>query len=85
MSSTFLGTDKPDSTPQMRYLHNFYGIFQLNDKLATAIDFDIGIEQRSAHSSTLNAWFNSMATLRYAPSAKTAVAVRAEYTTTSMG
>jgi hypothetical protein len=78
-SSTFLGTDKPDSTRQMRYFHNFYGIFQLNDKLAAAIDFDIGIEQRNSHSSAMNVWFSSMAALRYAPTAKTAVAVRTEY------
>lgn len=78
-SSTFLGTDKPDSTRQMRYFHNFYGIFQLNDKLAATVDFDIGVEQRNRHSSDMNVWFSSMAALRYAPTAKTAVAVRAEY------
>lgn len=78
-SSTFLGTDKPDSTRQMRYFHNFYAVFQLNDELAAAVDFDIGIEQRSRHSSPMNVWFSSMGALRYAPTAKTAVAVRAEY------
>jgi hypothetical protein len=78
-SSTFLGTDKPDSTRQMRYFHNFYGIVQLNDKFATAVDFDIGIEQGNPHSSAMNVWFSSMAVLKYAPTAKTAVAVRAEY------
>lgn len=78
-SSTFLGTDKPDSTRQMRYFHNFYGIFQLNDKLATAIDFDIGMEQRNQYSSAMNVWFSSMVTLRYTLTPKTAVAVRGEY------
>ena len=78
-SSTFLGTDKPDSTRQMRYFHNFYGIFQLNDKLAAAVDFDIGVEQGNRYSPDMNVWFSSMATLRYAPTAKTAVSVRAEY------
>ena len=78
-SSTFLGTDKPDSTRRMRYFHNFYGIFQLNDKLAAAIDFDIGVEQRNTHSSGMNTWFSSMFILRYTPIPKTAIAIRAEY------
>jgi hypothetical protein len=29
-SSSFIGTDKPDSARQMRYFHNFYAIFQCN-------------------------------------------------------
>ena len=84
-SSTFLGTDKPDSTRRMRYFHNFYGIFQLNDKLAAAIDFDIGVEQRNTHSSGMNTWFSSMFALRYTPIPKTAIAIRAEYYDDSHG
>lgn len=29
-SSSFIGNDKPDSSRQMRYFHNFYGIFKLS-------------------------------------------------------
>lgn len=78
-SSTFIGSDKPDSTRQMRYFHNFYGIFRLTDTLAAAINFDIGIEQRNKNSSAMNTWFNPTVILRYMPTAKTAIAVRAEY------
>jgi hypothetical protein len=78
-SSTFLGSDKPDRARQMRYFHNFYGIFKLNNVLAATIDFDIGIEQRSRNSSVMNVWFNPTIALRYLPTAKTALAVRAEY------
>ena len=78
-SSTFLGSDTPDRTRQMRYFHNFYGIFKLNNSLAATIDFDIGIEQRSRNSSIMNMWFTPTITLRYSPTAKTAFAVRAEY------
>lgn len=78
-SSTFAGSDKPDNARQMRYFHNFYGIFMLTDKFAATIDFDIGIEQRNHNSSAMNTWYNSMITLRYTPTAKTAIAVRAEY------
>ena len=78
-SSTFLGSDKPDSTRQMRYFHNFYGIFKLNDALAATIGFDIGIEQKAKNSSDMNTWFNPTVILRYTPTEKTAVAIRAEY------
>ncbi len=63
-SSTFLGSDKPDRTRQMRYFHNFYGIFKLNDELAATIGFDIGIEQRNRNSSIMNMWFNTEIILR---------------------
>lgn len=78
-SSTFLGSDKPENARQMRYFHNFYGIFMLTDKFATIVDFDIGIEERNHNSSAVNTWYNSMITLRYMPTTKTAIAVRAEY------
>ena len=78
-SSTFLGSDKPDNTRQMRYFHNFYGIFKLNDALAATIGFDIGIEQKTKYSSDMNTWFNPTVILRYTPTEKTAVAIRAEY------
>ena len=78
-SSTFIGTDTPDSMRLMRYFHDFYGIFKLNDKLAATIGFDIGIEQKNKGSSAFNTWFNSTAILRYTPTANTAIAVRGEY------
>ncbi|SEN28139.1 Putative beta-barrel porin-2, OmpL-like. bbp2 [Nitrosospira multiformis] len=56
-SSTFAGSDKPDSRRQMRYFHNFYGIFKLNEVLAATVGFDIGVEQKSKHSGSLNMWF----------------------------
>jgi hypothetical protein len=34
-SSSFIGSDTPDSTRQMRYFHNFYGQFQLQEKVGT--------------------------------------------------
>lgn len=78
-SSTFLGSDKPDSARQMRYFHNFYAILKLNDMLSTTIGFDIGVEQKTKDSSNMNTWFNPTMILRYTPTIKTAVAIRAEY------
>lgn len=78
-SSTFIGSDKPDSSRRMRYFHNFYGVMELTDKLAAMVGFDIGLEQKSKDSSSMNIWFNPEAMLRYKPTAKTAIALRAEY------
>lgn len=45
-SSSFIGNDKPDSIKQMRYFHNLYGIFQINDKFGITAGFDLGAEQK---------------------------------------
>ena len=71
-----LGSDKPDSSRQMRYFHNLYGIFQLSNTLAATVGFDIGIEQEKKGSSAMNTWFNPTVILRYAPTVKSAFAVR---------
>jgi hypothetical protein len=78
-SSTFLGTDKPDSSRRMRYFHNFYGIFQLDNRWAATVNFDIGAEQADKHEEAMNLWFSSMVALRYTPTVNTAVAIRGEY------
>ncbi len=78
-SGTFVGNDKPDSTRQMRYFSNLYGIFKLTDKLGLIADFDIGYEQKSKGSSDYNGWYSGAAIVRYAFTEKWALAARAEY------
>ena len=78
-SSTFIGTDKPDTLRQMRYFHNFYGIFQLDDRWEATLGFDIGWEQTRPESSDYNTWYAPVVILRYAANDKCAVAARAEY------
>ena len=63
----------------MRYFHNFYGIFQLNKQFAAVLGFDMGAEQRNKDASAMNMWFNPTIILKYTPTAKTAIAIRAEY------
>lgn len=45
-SSSFIGSDTPDSIRQMRYFHNFYSQYQLNEKLGLIGGFDIGAQQK---------------------------------------
>ena len=78
-SSSFIGNDKPDDTKQMRYFHNLYGQFQLNEKFAVIAGFDIGAEQKSKGSSDYNTWYSPVLITQYNPTDKVSLAVRGEY------
>jgi hypothetical protein len=78
-SSSFIGNDKPDSTKQMRYFHNFYGLFQLTTKASLALGFDMGIEQSQKGSATYNKWFTPVGILKYQLKPTHSIALRAEY------
>jgi hypothetical protein len=78
-SSSFIGSDKPDSIKQMRYFHNFYGIFQITTQFAIITGFDIGAEQKSKGSSSYNSWYSPLVILRISPDAKNKIAARVEY------
>lgn len=78
-SSTFIGTDKPDSVRQMRYFHNFYGIFQVSEKIGVTVGFDYGVEEKSPETSSLNAWYSPVLIVRYAATEKLYLAIRGEY------
>ena len=78
-SSSFIGNDKPDSTRQMRYFHNFYGQFQLSPKIGITAGFDMGAEQQAKGSSDFNVWYSPVLIVRYTPIENLALAARAEY------
>lgn len=78
-SSTFIGTDKPDSARQMRYFHNFYGIFQLTEKVGLTVGFDYGVEQESPETTSTNTWYSPVVIARFVLNSKVAVALRGEY------
>jgi hypothetical protein len=78
-SSTFIGTDKPDSARQMRYFHNFYGIFKVSDKVGLTVGFDYGIEEKKPETSSTHSWMSPVIIARFAVSDKVALAVRGEY------
>lgn len=78
-SSSFIGSDTPDSLRQMRYFHNLYGIFQLTEKVGLILGFDIGAQQKSKGSSDYNTWYSPVMIVRYSPTEKISLAARAEY------
>lgn len=78
-SSSFVGSNKPDSTRQMRYFHNLYGVFQLHKKFGMTIGFDIGAQQLSKNSSICNTWYSPVLILKVSPTDKFSIAARGEY------
>lgn len=78
-SSSFVGSDTPDSIRQMRYFHNFYGLFQLSSKVGITIGFDIGMQQKAKGSNLYNCWYSPVLIAKYSPSSKLSFAVRGEY------
>lgn len=78
-SSSFIGTDKPDSARQMRYFHNFYGIFQVSEKVGLTLGFDYGVEEQSPQTSSTNSWMSPVIIARFSLSEKAALAIRGEY------
>jgi hypothetical protein len=77
-SSTFIGNEKPDSTRQMRYFHDLYGSFQVNEKLKLAAVLDIGIEEE-AEGSGYNTWYTPTLLLHYKFTGAWGLGARAEY------
>lgn len=78
-SSSFIGNDKPNDSKQMRYFHNLYGQFQLNDKWGLTAGFDIGAEQKTKGSESYNCWYSPVFIAKYKATDKINVAARGEY------
>lgn len=78
-SSSFIGSDKPDSTRQMRYFHNLYGQFQLHEKFALIAGFDMGAEQKAKGNSDYNTWYSPVIIAKYLPANRISIAARGEY------
>jgi hypothetical protein len=77
--STFIGTDDPDTARRMRYFNNFYGQFQLSDKLNLITGFDIGTQQKTKGSTNYNIWLSPVIIGQYIIHQNWKIAVRAEY------
>jgi hypothetical protein len=77
--STFIGTDKPDSARLIRIYHNLYGIFQVSKQFGIIAGFDIGTEQKSKGSGSLNTIYSPVLIAKYSIDDKWAIAARGEY------
>ena len=77
--STFIGNDKPDTSKQMRYYHNFYGVFHPTGKFGITFGFDYCIEQKSNDSSGYNNLYSPVLILKYQFTDKFSITVRGEF------
>ena len=78
-SSSFIGNDKPDSIRQMRYFHNLYGIYKINNRWAIRAGFDLGADQKFKGSNAYNIWYTPVLIAKYSPTGKISIAARSEY------
>ncbi|MBP6184751.1 MAG: porin [Saprospiraceae bacterium] len=78
-SSSFVGSDTPDSTRQMRYFHNFYGQFQIHETFGMILGFDFGAQQKAKDSNDYNSWYSPVLIVRYSPTDRINLAARVEY------
>lgn len=77
--STFIGTDDPDSTRRLRYFNNFYGQFQMTEKLILIAGFDFGTQQKHKGSTDYDIWYSPVVIGQYAINDTWKTAFRAEY------
>jgi hypothetical protein len=78
-SSSFIGNDKSDAQRQMRYFHDFYVQWQLNEQWGLITALDIGAEQAAPGSDRYNVWFSPNMVLRYTYSDQLQFAARLEH------
>jgi hypothetical protein len=79
-SSSFIGSDTPDSARLMRYFHSLYGQFQLTPVLGLIAGLDIGAQQQRPGSRQMHVWYSPIAIVCLKPVASNwSVAARAEY------
>ncbi|MBP6333945.1 MAG: porin [Bacteroidia bacterium] len=77
--STFIGNEKPDTSKQMRYFHNLYGILNVTDNFQITAGFDYGMEQVSEGSDVYNNWYSPVLIVRLNLNDQWSVAARGEY------
>lgn len=78
-SSSFFGSDKPDSLALWRVFHDFYGIFQLNKRVGLTLGFDTGWEENPAEGRAPYFWYSPVLIGKIALNDRFALALRAEY------
>lgn len=77
--SNYLGTEGEDDVRVRRFYNNFYGIFQITDKLGLIAGFDYGTQQVAKVSEDANEVLAPVVIAQYKFSPKWAMAGRYEY------
>lgn len=76
-SSSFIGSDQPDSNYLFRFFHHAYLLWQVRPKIALALASDVGAQEKPTQGYS---WWNTSALIvRYKCNEKWAFAARGEY------
>jgi Putative beta-barrel porin-2, OmpL-like. bbp2 len=78
-SSSFVGSDNPDSTRQLRLFHNFYAIWQPSPQWGLTAGFDIGAQRAATPSEEFHTWHTAALILRRKFGERFYLAGRGEY------
>ena len=83
-SSSFIGNDKSDAQRQMRYFHDFYMQWQMNEQWGLITAFDIGAEEaasnsQGSHNQGTHVWYSPNVILRYTHSDRLQFTARLEH------
>lgn len=78
-SSSFIGSDTPDSTNRMRYFHNLYAILQVHPRLGITAGFDIGAQQMAKYSTGYYVWYSQALIIKLKITDKLYITARGEY------
>jgi hypothetical protein len=74
--STYIGNERPDSARLWRVFNNFYGIFQISEKVGLILGFDIGTQKSPIEGQDI--WYTPNAVVRTQLNKKWAMALRVE-------
>lgn len=78
-SSSYVGSEYPDSIRRMRYFHDFYSVFKINERLNGIVGFDIGFEQKRKRTNNYNVWYAPIAIIQYKLTPKLFIGGRIEH------
>jgi len=77
--STFIGTDTPDSTRQMRYFSHFNTVINISENWGVTLGWDTGFEQKFKGSVEYHNWNGILTMLRYQFNSKFSATARYEF------
>ena len=78
-SSSYFGSEFPDSVRRVRYFHDFYTIINETKRLSFILGFDIGFEQKSKNSNSYSRWLAPIILAKYKVTNQLSLAGRLEY------
>jgi hypothetical protein len=77
-SSGFVGNDFPDDARRMRWFHNLYATFALDERWGLTLGLDTGAQQERKGSGRTDSWVSPQAVVRYKASDRLSLAGRIE-------